>query len=80
MANDYSSCCTRGSCLGSSSDCFCDVNCHLFEDCCEDVPQDCQQQGNYHKTSILWMGLAIFTNLKFCKSNATANISHVMLY
>ena len=47
MAKGYSSCCTNGTCLGSTSECFCDANCHLFEDCCEDLPQDCQEQGSY---------------------------------
>ena len=41
----YSSCCVNGSCQGSPPNCYCDANCHLFEDCCSDVPHDCEEQG-----------------------------------
>lgn len=45
VANGYSSCCVNGSCQGSSSNCYCDANCHLFKDCCRDVPSDCKEKG-----------------------------------
>ena len=47
MAGGYSRCCVNGSCLGSPpvANCYCDANCHLFKDCCNDVPLDCKDQG-----------------------------------
>ena len=45
LANGYSSCCVNGNCQDSSSSCYCDANCHLFKDCCIDVPSDCKKQG-----------------------------------
>ena len=46
LASGYSSCCVNSSsCWISSSNCFCDANCHLFKDCCSDVPPDCKDQG-----------------------------------
>ena len=40
-------CCSglAGSCQGSPSFCYCDANCRLFDDCCSDVPDDCDEQG-----------------------------------
>ena len=48
MAAGYrNSCCLADhqTYLGSSSTCHCDANCRLFEDCCSDVAQDCEEQG-----------------------------------
>ena len=48
LAAGYSDhCCVNGSCLGSPPNCHCDANCYLFEDCCTDVPLDCNKLGKY---------------------------------
>ena len=33
----YRSCCKRGSCFVPRGNCYCDVKCHLFRDCCFDI-------------------------------------------
>ena len=30
-------CCTEGQCVGDSGSCFCDIDCHLYGDCCDDI-------------------------------------------
>ena len=42
VAAGYTACCTSGSCEGTVDTCYCDANCHMFGDCCTDVPVDCQ--------------------------------------
>ena len=46
----HTSCCNNSTCKGSPANCYCDANCHLFQDCCNDVPADCSQQGLYTTT------------------------------
>ena len=46
MAAGYiSHCCVSGSCLGNPPNCHCDAKCYLFDDCCTDVPLDCNELG-----------------------------------
>ena len=33
----YRSCCRRGSCFVPKGNCYCDVKCHLYRDCCFDI-------------------------------------------
>ena len=33
----YHSCCRRGSCFVPKGNCYCDVKCHLYRDCCFDI-------------------------------------------
>ena len=33
----YRSCCKRGSCYVPRGNCYCDVKCHLYRDCCFDI-------------------------------------------
>ena len=41
----HTTCCDNSTCEGSPANCYCDANCHLFQDCCIDVPAECSQQG-----------------------------------
>lgn len=41
----HTNCCNDVTCEGSPANCYCDANCHLFRDCCNDVPTECSQQG-----------------------------------
>ncbi len=45
MAAGHSTCCVGGDCGGSPLSCYCDANCHVFGDCCQDVPTDCISAG-----------------------------------
>ena len=51
MAGFTSQCCNGSSCRGSPANCYCDMDCFLFDDCCGDVPQSCAPplagQGTY---------------------------------
>ena len=45
-AAGHKSCCLLGSCLGSGQpDCYCDVTCLDFNDCCDDFEDICPQPG-----------------------------------
>ena len=41
VAAGYEECCTEDSCLGEPQDCYCDADCFLFNDCCQDVDSIC---------------------------------------
>ena len=52
----FTGCCQDGSqCTGSPTfDCYCDVNCHVFSDCCYDIEHTCpaSTNGNLHSGNI----------------------------
>ena len=39
-AAGFTECCASG-CSGSPSDCYCDVSCRVFADCCYDIDDTC---------------------------------------
>ena len=41
FAAGYDTCCVGDTCLGDPQDCYCDVDCFIFDDCCADVDEVC---------------------------------------
>ena len=48
MKAGHETCCSGSMCRGSSSlnPCYCDANCHIYNDCCDDVSADCTPSGS----------------------------------
>lgn len=41
----WTRCCRKGDCLAPASQCFCDISCHMFGDCCDDITITCPKPG-----------------------------------
>ena len=41
-AANITECCVEDLCLGEPQDCYCDLNCHFFADCCQDIGDICE--------------------------------------
>ncbi len=69
MAAGHSTCCVGGDCGGSPLSCYCDANCHMFGDCCQDVPTDCISAGKHsiyhrilHVITCIWLRIRVLTS------------------